>query len=111
MVDVQPYLLVEFVQEGKNLAGSKAKKSIDIIPSNWVLIDLKDNVSCKFMAPPYSADDLQALEDFVKQRADPPTSWPLWPIKIKGYASLFNIFYLILKPRMFHYQNLILTLH
>lgn len=84
--EIKPYLLIEFIQQGQAQAGQKA--SIDIIPSSWALCDLKGNYSCKFMKPPYSKDDLDSLAGFVKQRADAPSDWPLYPITVKDHAGM-----------------------
>ena len=86
--EIKPFFLVEFIKKGKTSGKYAAQISIDIVHSNWVLTDMKNNHSSKLMAPPYAADDVETLQDFVKLRTDPPESWPLYPIKIKGYAGL-----------------------
>lgn len=98
MSAVKPFLLVGFIEPGKKY-GEHSKKSVDIIPSNWLLVDAKNNHSCKFMTPPYSQDDQETLAEFIAKRINPIESWPPYPVKIRGHAGL----YLILRPSVnFH---------
>lgn len=77
------YQLIEFVTKGP-----KKTKSIDIVPSSWVSFDqTKGRLVCKFMPPPYNAENNELLYQLVDQRGEAPESWPTYSIKIKGHAS------------------------
>ena len=85
------YSLIEFIQRGKR----KKVADVDIIPTRWLTYDKKrDRYLSKFLDGPYTKDDFELLEGFVKAKADPPDSWSMYTVKLKGRASelLNNLF-------------------
>ncbi|XP_071572094.1 uncharacterized protein [Temnothorax nylanderi] len=80
------FLIIEFVMRGR-----KGKRSLDIVPINWVDYDKKKGkCMVKFQPPPYTAEVQQSLEKLVKASADPPNFWPTYSFKIKGRAKSYN---------------------
>lgn len=81
------YQLIEFISRGP-----KKMKSIDIVPSNWIWYDpKKGKLVCKFMPPPYDAENNALLHSLIKTNANAPESWSVYPVKIIGRASEYII--------------------
>lgn len=94
-MDLDNYFVVEFIKRGR-----VGIRSIDIVPSKWLLFDRKENkMKCFFLGPPYEEENLRMLQQFVEMRADAPASWSKYNIKIVARASKF-FFYILIKSKM-----------
>ena len=79
------YTLVLFSKEK-----SEGKLIFDCVPTKWLSFE-KGQLLTKFLEPSvngkYSDDDLDLLGSFVKEKLDPPESWPKYKVKIVGRAG------------------------
>lgn len=78
------YKMIEF----ENEKTENGYKIIECVPSSWITYDHKLG-SCvvQYMDPPYSIEDSKLIQDLIKIRAQPPESWPRFPVNLKGDAS------------------------
>lgn len=88
---IKPYTLVEFIPSGKqnNQKSNKKPRSVDIVPTDWLLYDTKQNVLCKFLPPPYTQERCQILTELVEKRSPAPEDYPLYPANIVSHADSY----------------------
>ncbi|XP_071653387.1 uncharacterized protein [Temnothorax longispinosus] len=80
----KPFIMVEFTNYSKD----NETADIDVVPSEWIYYDEKEN-TCKtpYPDPPYNEYMCKLLHTRVKNLLPPLSSWPNWPIIIKGSAK------------------------
>lgn len=62
-------------------------KSVDIVPSEWIIYDHKtDELFTKFI-PNNSKENVLELKNRVQYEKSPLKSWPQYRITVKGYAG------------------------
>lgn len=82
------FQLVRFVTRGRQ----PLQKAVDIVPVKWISFDQKSGkCMTKFLPPPYEDEDCELLHTLVENLADPPETWPTYPIRFKGRASEYMI--------------------
>lgn len=81
--------IVQFVQRDDS-----EKKSIDCVPSSWIIFDQKSHqLMTKFMPPPYTASRCFALHKMVKENKNAPDNWPNYAINIVQSVGKYLICY------------------
>lgn len=87
LIELYDFSLIQFVHRGKK----RKIEQIDIVPTKWLKYE-KSRSRCvtPFLDSPYSEEDAQLLHDLVKNLCDPPESWGIFSIDIKGRASKFE---------------------
>lgn len=80
------YKIIEFKEKVKS-----GQKIIECVPSTWITYDHKIG-SCvvKYMAPPYSPEDLKLIQDLIRIRALPPEDWLQFPIELRGDSNSYK---------------------
>lgn len=100
-----PYKLIEFAKEMKD-----GIKSVDVVPSSWILYDNVEDLMTKFMPQPYNDEIVAYLHSLMQLKAPAPESWPNYTINVRGEASKsLNIFmYFCINISIFTLYNLMI---
>ena len=76
------YTLVIFVHRGRR----KKVEDIEVIPTNWLSV-FNNKVFTSYMHGKIEGEHRELLEDLIKSRADAPSDWPSFHVKIIGRAK------------------------
>jgi len=78
-----PYLIVEFIKRGR-----PGIREIDIVPTKWLIFDVKlQKLKVYYKSPPYSEDDFSLIQALAENKSDPPKYWKLFTVRVVGRAS------------------------
>lgn len=84
---LQTFTLVKFIHKGRR----KQVEDIDIVPTNWIEFDKKrGRLATKFLAGPYNEEDNLLIHSLVQGLQDPPESWPIYSVEVKGRANTYE---------------------
>ncbi|XP_008216339.3 uncharacterized protein LOC100679091 isoform X3 [Nasonia vitripennis] len=85
--ELKEFVLVEFIHRGRK----KKCESADIVPSKWLEFDnTRKRCLTKFLESPYGPEDIEMLHTLVKEKADAPENWPVYPVEVRGRASTYE---------------------
>ncbi|KYN50558.1 hypothetical protein ALC57_05600 [Trachymyrmex cornetzi] len=81
------FMIVEFA----NCLNDNGIADIDVVPSKWIYYnDEEETCKTPYPNPPYDECTCKFLHSRVKNLLPPLSSWPSWPIIIKGSASNYK---------------------
>lgn len=80
MVEDEKFILVLFVDDPGEM------KNIDIVPAGWVYFDEQSNKLVTPFISDSSTKSFKMSNTLVKSESEPPKTWPIFPIEIRGYA-------------------------
>ncbi|KAF5283664.1 hypothetical protein FQR65_LT13788 [Abscondita terminalis] len=65
------------------------KKSVDVVPTDWLFCDKRGSIYCPFIDD-FTSSNISLLEKLVRDRKPPNDAWKTYRVDVRGHADTYK---------------------